>query len=121
VIYLKKKKAAFRELAVLPFSGDKLLFLKAPSSIPTVVTNKTKCQHNGSQSHEDGIRAKSRNVVCMKCASDNGQCPTQCSCGDPRCDDDDAGWRKLLTRPPDLSDSPTSSHLVATRKNGRKK
>jgi hypothetical protein len=33
--------------------------------------------------------------------------------------DDDAGWGKL-TRPPELSGNPTSSHLGARRRNGRK-
>jgi hypothetical protein len=35
-------------------------------------------------------------------------------------DDDDAGWGKLLTHPPELSGNPTSSHLGASRRNGQR-
>jgi hypothetical protein len=36
-------------------------------SIPTVVSNNTKkCQYHDNQSPEDGSRANSRNVVCIK-------------------------------------------------------
>jgi hypothetical protein len=33
--------------------------------------------------------------------------------------DDDAGWGKLLPHPPELSGNATSSHLGASRRNGR--
>jgi hypothetical protein len=35
-----------------------------------------KCQYYDNQSPEDGSRVNSRNVLYIKYASDNGQCPT---------------------------------------------